>query len=71
MPMNSNFTKNLAILEEYSLAMIDFFDGLPDYFFEDENLQPPKRIVDNIVRYSKNHISPLCNDNKLYRCGVN
>ncbi|MGQ1784506.1 hypothetical protein ACT29I_05170 [Saccharicrinis sp. GN24d3] len=70
-PMNSSFTQDLAKLEAYSLAMIDFFDKLPDSFFEDENLEPPKRVVDNILRYSKDHTSPLQNGSKLFRYGIN
>ncbi len=69
--MNSKFTQDLAKLEEYSLAMIDFFEKLPDQFFEDENLAPQKRIVDSVVRCSKNYISPIRNNSKLYRYGVN
>lgn len=67
MPMNSNFTIEIAKLEEYSLALIDFFDKLPDGFFQDENLQPSQRIVDNILIYSKGKQKPLRNDSKLYR----
>lgn len=69
--MNSNATQDLAKLEEYSLALINFFDSLPDSFFDDENLRPPQRIVDYIVRYSKSQVSPLQNNAKLYRFGVN
>ncbi len=69
--MNSNATQDLAKLEEYSLALIDFFDSLPKSFFDDENLSPPQRIVDHIVRYSKSEVSSLQNNSKLYRFGVN
>ncbi len=69
--MNSNATKDLAKLEEYSLALIDFFDNLPNSFFDDENLSPPQRIVDYIVGYSKNQVSPLQNNTKLYRFAMN
>ena len=65
--MNSNFTKDLRLFEEYSLAIIDFFDKLPDSFFKDENMQPSTNIINNIVRYSKDHIAGIKNDNKLYR----
>ncbi len=69
--MNSNATQDLAKLEEYSLALIDFFDNLPNSFFDDENLSPPQRIVDYIVGYSKNQVSPLQNNTKLYRFAMN
>lgn len=69
--MNADATQDLAKLEEYSLALIDFFDSLPDGFFDDENLSPPQRIVDYIVSYSKSEVSPLQNNSKLYRFGVN
>lgn len=69
--MNSNVTQDLAKLEEYSLALIDFFDSLPTNFFDDENLSPPQRIVDHVVRYSKSQVSPLQNNAKLYRFGMN
>ncbi|GAF02364.1 hypothetical protein [Saccharicrinis fermentans] len=70
--MNSIFTQDLSKLEEYSLAMIDFFDKLPDSFFDDESLEPPQRIVDSILQYSKNHqSSSLYNGTKLFRWGTN
>ena len=69
--MDSNSTRDLAKLEEYSLALIDFFEKLPDHFFEDKNLEPPKRIIDSILHYSKSKISPKNNDTKLYRFALN
>ncbi|SMO73368.1 hypothetical protein SAMN06265379_10676 [Saccharicrinis carchari] len=69
--MNSNVTQDLAKLEEYSLALIDFFEKLPDSFFDDENLNPPQHIIDLVLGYSKNHVSPLQNNSKLYRFGMN
>jgi len=69
--MNSSVTQDLAKLEEYSLAMIDFFDSLPDRFFEDENLSPPQRVVDRIVGYSKSCSAPLQNSTKLHRYSIN
>ena len=70
--MNSIFTQDLSQLEEYSLAMIDFFDKLPDSFFDDESLEPPKKIVDSILQYSKDHkASSFYNETKLFRWGTN
>lgn len=65
--MNSHFTVELAKLEKYSLALIDFFDQLPEVFFQEENLQPSQKIVNNILNYSKRKQESLHNDSKLYR----
>ncbi|TLX78328.1 hypothetical protein E9993_01220 [Labilibacter sediminis] len=69
--MNSNFTADLAKLEEYSLALINFFDKMPDSFFNDETMQPSERTVNNILNYSKGKKKPFNNDSRIYRYMVN
>lgn len=69
--MNSNFTSELAKLEEYSLALIDFFDKLPDSFFRDDNMQPSQRIVNNVINYSKGKKTGLKNNSQLFRFSHN
>ena len=69
--MNANFTQDLAKLEEYSLAMIDFIEKLPESFFDDEQLQPSKKVIDNIVAYSKRKGTYLRPKDKLFRFGAN
>ncbi len=71
MPMDSKFTQDLAKLEEYSLALIDFFEKLPNSFFKDDDLQPSEKVVNNIISYSKEKSSPLNKDNRLYRYSFN
>ncbi len=70
--MNSNFTRSLKQLEEYSLAMIDLFDNLPASFFEDPSLEPPQRVVDYILKEAKKDKNSQSDDTtSLYSYSVN
>lgn len=65
--MNSNFTKQIEELENYSLQMVDLFSQLPDSFFDDPMLQPPTKVVNNIIKYSKGDSVDTADSEKLYR----
>ncbi len=65
--MDINYTSDLNLIKSYSLALIDFIEELPDSFFEDDSLTPPKRIVDNIIGFSTKKISNYNMDSKLFR----
>ncbi len=67
MPMDINYTSDPNLIKSYSLALIDFFEELPDSFFEDDNLTPRKQIVDNIIDFSTNKISNPNMDSNLFR----
>ncbi len=69
--MDKSFTQNLAKLEEYSLALIEFFDKLPDSFFDGEILEPSDRVVNNILRYSKSKSNSLNQKERHFRFAMN
>jgi hypothetical protein len=69
--MDPKFTQKLETLEEYSLALADLFEKLPDHFFEHKELSPSENIVNKIIRKSKSIKMPLSNESKLYRFMVN
>jgi len=71
MPMNSNFTKQLEELENYSLQMIDLFSQLPDSFFDDPLLQPPSKVINSIISYSKGDPVKTDDTDKLFRFNFN
>ncbi len=52
-PMNTNFTKEINILEIKSLKLIKLLEKLPDSYFDQDWFTPSSDIIEKILNYSK------------------
>lgn len=51
--MNTNFTKEIELLEIKSLKLIKLLEKLPDGYFDQDWFTPSNEVIKKILNYSK------------------